>query len=70
VRTTRRLEVGIGAVAAVFGAVVAVFPAIGISAWIGVLTTVATAIAAHAGAARYAYQQIEFPRTADELERL
>lgn len=70
VTLTRRVELGLGALGAVFGAVVAVYPAVGLSAWIGVLTTIATAIAAHAAAARYEFQQIEFTRTADELERL
>ena len=70
VRLARRLELSLGVLATVFGGVVAVVPAIGLSAWIGVLTTIATAIAAHAGSSRYEYQQIEFTRTADELERL
>ncbi|MET9002196.1 DUF4231 domain-containing protein [Amycolatopsis sp. NPDC004169] len=70
VRWGRRIEVGLGALAAALGAVVAVFPAATVSAWIGVVTTVATAIAAHVSAARYEHQQIEFTRTADELERL
>jgi len=70
VRIARRLEMGLGAVAAVFGAVVAVFPTVGVSAWIGVLTTIAAAISAHASMSRYEYQQIEFTRTAGELERL
>lgn len=66
----RRVEVGLGALAAALGAVVAVFPAAAVSAWIGVVTTVATAITAHVAAGRYEHQQIEFTRTADELERL
>ncbi|MFG1645512.1 DUF4231 domain-containing protein [Amycolatopsis sp. NPDC049252] len=70
VRWGRRFEVGLGAFAAALGAIVAVFPATAVSAWIGVVTTVATAIAAHVSAARYEHQQIEFTRTADELERL
>ncbi|MBB4906265.1 DUF4231 domain-containing protein [Actinophytocola algeriensis] len=70
VRLARRLEMGLGIMAAAFGAVVAIFPTMGLSAWIGVLTTVATAIAAHASGSRFEYQQIEFTRTAEELERL
>jgi hypothetical protein len=66
----RRVEVGLGALAAALGAVVAVFPVAAVSAWIGVLTTIGTAVAAHVSAARYEHQQIEFTRTADELERL
>ncbi|WP_043783680.1 DUF4231 domain-containing protein [Amycolatopsis rifamycinica] len=70
VRTARQCEIGLSAAAAGLAAVVAVFPGIAVSAWIGVLTTITTAITAHVGAARYAYQQVEFTRTADELERL
>jgi len=70
VRLTRAAVTTLGTVAAVLAAVVAFFPSAGISAWIGVLTTVAAAVGAHAGAVRYEYQQIEFTRTADELERL
>ncbi|MEU4253544.1 DUF4231 domain-containing protein [Amycolatopsis sp. NPDC026612] len=70
VRTARRWEIGLAAAAAGLAAVVAVFPTFAASAWIGVLTTVTTAITAHVGAARYSYQQVEFTRTADELERL
>jgi hypothetical protein len=40
------------------------------ASWIGVLTTMSTAVAAHVGASRYEHQQIEFTRTADQLERL
>ncbi|ONI77975.1 hypothetical protein ALI144C_31750 [Actinosynnema sp. ALI-1.44] len=70
VRFARLLEVTVSAVGAALAAAVVVFPSASTSAWIGILTTLATAVAAHAGAARYEYQQIEFTRTADELERL
>jgi hypothetical protein len=70
VRFARALEMVLSAVGATLAAIVAVFPSAGVTAWIGVLTTIATAVAAHAGASRYEYQQIEFTRTADELERL
>jgi hypothetical protein len=70
VRLARMLELTFTAVGAVAAAVVAVVPSADLSAWIGVLTTITAAIAAHASASRYEYQQIEFTRTADELERL
>jgi hypothetical protein len=70
VQLAHALEVTLSAIAAALAAVVAVLPSAGLSAWIGVLTTVATAVAAHTGASRYEYQQVEFTRTADELERL
>jgi hypothetical protein len=70
VRLARRCETGLAAAAAALASLAAVFPGVLAAAWIGVLTTVTTAITAHVGAARYAYQQVEFTRTADELERL
>ncbi|MFC4853978.1 DUF4231 domain-containing protein [Actinophytocola glycyrrhizae] len=70
VQFTHVLEVTLSGAAAVLAAVVAVLPSTAVSAWIGVFTTVAAAVTAHAAASRYEYQQIEFTRTADELERL
>lgn len=69
-RWLRRGEAALAGTAAILAAVVGVAPAAALTAWIGVLTTAATALAAHAAASRYEYQQIEFTRTADELERL
>jgi hypothetical protein len=66
----KRGEVVGALAAAVLGAVVGAFPSTALTAWIGVLTTAGTAVTAHAAASRYEYQQIEFSRTADELERL
>jgi hypothetical protein len=66
----RRAEITLALAAAVLGAVVGAFPSTALTAWIGVLTTAGTAITAHAAASRFEYQQIEFTRTADELERL
>ncbi|HKS50088.1 MAG TPA: DUF4231 domain-containing protein [Amycolatopsis sp.] len=66
----RRGEAALAVTAAILAAVVGVLPEAALTAWIGVLTTAATALTAHAAASRYEYQQIEFTRTADELERL
>ena len=66
----KRGEAALALAAAGLGAVVGVFPSTALTAWIGVLTTAGTAVTAHAAASRYEYQQIEFTRTADELERL
>jgi hypothetical protein len=66
----KRGETTLAAVAAVLAAAVGIFPSEALAAWIAVLTTLAAALAAHAAAGRYEYQQIEFARTADELERL
>lgn len=65
----RRLELLMSIVAAVLAAVAAVFAVSATSAWVGVATTVSTALIAHAGASRYEYQWLEYSRTADELER-
>lgn len=66
----KRGETALATLAAVLAAVVGIFPSEALAAWIAVLTTLAAALAAHAAAGRYEYQQIEFMRTADELERL
>jgi hypothetical protein len=63
----KRGETALATIAAVLAAVVGIFPSEALAAWIAVLTTLAAALAA---AGRYEYQQIEFMRTADELERL
>jgi hypothetical protein len=57
-------------VAAVLAALTGFFPHAGLSEWVAVVTTAGAAIAAHAAAQRYEYQQIEFARTGDQLERL
>ena len=41
-----------------------------LSAWIGVVTTVAATVSAYVAASRLEYQQLEYARTANELERL
>lgn len=53
----------LGACSAVFGIEQAV-------AWVAVVAVAGVAVSAHARAAKYEYQQIEFSRTAEELERL
>ncbi len=54
----------------VLGALAARFPGWGLGAWIAVVTTVIAAVGAHAAAARYDYQLVEYLRTAQELTRL
>ncbi|MFG2228120.1 DUF4231 domain-containing protein [Streptomyces sp. NPDC048644] len=66
----RRLEVVLAATAAVLGAVSGAFGADWATAWVATITTVAAAVTAHAAASRYAYQEMEFSRTAAELESL
>ncbi|WP_084960877.1 DUF4231 domain-containing protein [Thermoactinospora rubra] len=69
-RVVRLAEVTLGAVGVVLAAAAAVLEIRGLSAWVGVVTTVSGAVLAHAAAERLAFQQIEYSRTADELEDL
>ncbi|MFE6688694.1 DUF4231 domain-containing protein [Streptomyces sp. NPDC057743] len=66
----RWAELVLAALAVVLGAVSVVFGADWATAWVATVTTVGAAVTAHAAAARYAYQELEFSRTAAELERL
>ncbi|HEX3779241.1 MAG TPA: DUF4231 domain-containing protein [Pseudonocardiaceae bacterium] len=66
----RRAELGLSALAVVLGAVAGAFGVQSASVWVAAVTTVAAAVTAHAAAARYAYQQLEFSRTAAELDSL
>ncbi|GAA0597939.1 DUF4231 domain-containing protein [Streptomyces crystallinus] len=65
-----RVELALGALAALLAAAAGVFSAGGLAAWVPVVASVSVALTAHAIAQRYAYQQLEFMRTAEELERL
>ncbi|MEV8433646.1 DUF4231 domain-containing protein [Streptomyces sp. HUAS 31] len=71
-RTTllRRLEVALALVGTLQGALAGGFGIAQLGVWIAVVTTIATAVTAHAAAGRYAYQEIEYSRTAQELEAL
>lgn len=66
----RGAEVGLAAFAAVLAALTGFFPHAALSVWVAVVTTVGASVAAHAAAQRYEYQQVEFARTADQLEEL
>ncbi|WP_067792333.1 DUF4231 domain-containing protein [Actinomadura formosensis] len=66
----RRIEFTLAAAAATLGAAGAAFGAERASAWVPTLTTMVAAVTAHAAASRYAYQEIEFSRTAAELDSL
>ncbi|WP_436501093.1 DUF4231 domain-containing protein [Actinokineospora sp. HUAS TT18] len=69
-RLLRAAETALAVAAAALVAGATVAPSPGVVVWIGVMTTVAGALAAHAGAERYDYQVVEYTRTADKLERL
>jgi hypothetical protein len=58
-------------VAALLFAVVGVFgDGLGLTAWVGVVASVTTALIGYAAAQRYEQQQIEYARAADQLNRL
>src|SRR5262249_15239058 len=65
----RAVGLALGGAGAVLGAAAAVVGASS-AAWIAVLATVGTAVAAHVAATRYEFQRIEFARTAEELRRI
>ncbi|MFF5173293.1 DUF4231 domain-containing protein [Micromonospora sp. NPDC000089] len=67
---TRRAEAALSYLAAGLAAVSGVVPGIGVAGWVGVVTTIGTALVAHAAAERYEYQQVEFARTAAGLQHL
>jgi hypothetical protein len=66
----RRVTTILFGTAAVLSAVVGVLGNSALTAWIGVVTTVTTAVTGYGAAQRYEYQQLEFVRTANQLERL
>jgi SMODS and SLOG-associating 2TM effector domain 1/Protein of unknown function (DUF4231) len=66
----RRAEVGLAVVGVVLGVLAGTLEADDLAVWVPVVTTVATAITAHAAAERYDFLHVEYLRTADELERL
>ncbi|SEG40435.1 Protein of unknown function [Thermomonospora echinospora] len=70
VTAVRRIEIALGALGAVLGALAGAFAVAQAAAWVAVATTVAVAVATHSAASRYEYQELEFSRTADQLERL
>lgn len=66
----RRVELALAVGAALLGAASGAFGDEWPVAWIATVTTVAAAFTAHAAASRYAYQEMDFSRTAAELEGL
>ncbi|MDF9810794.1 DUF4231 domain-containing protein [Streptomyces sp. SPB162] len=67
---TRRIEFALAASGAALGALSGAFAVVPAAAWVAVTSTVAAVLAAHSMAAKYEYQQLEFTRTATELEHL
>lgn len=70
VRRLRTVGDLLGVSTVVLAAVAAAFQIDGVAAWVPVLTTIGTSVAAHVAAARYDHLVIEFLRTAQRLEQL
>lgn len=70
VAAVRRTELLLGVAGAVLGALSGALGAQSAAAWVAVVATVGSAVTVHALASKYQYQQMEFARTADELQRL
>ncbi|MCR3728251.1 hypothetical protein FHS35_005126 [Streptomyces umbrinus] len=66
----RRAELALGGAGAILGAVAGAFGVSQAAAWVAVAAMVGASVSAHSTTSKYAYQQVEFIRTADELERL
>lgn len=64
-----RCSFGLGLLGALLGAL-AVFWERLLAGWIAVVTTIAAALSAHIAASHYRFQQLEFTRTAEQLEEL
>jgi hypothetical protein len=60
----------LGITAVVFAALATAFQVTGLSAWVPVVTTIGTSVAAYVAAARYDHLVIEFLRTAQRLDHL
>jgi hypothetical protein len=66
----RRAELVLGALGVLLAAGSGAFHVEQMAAWVAVVSTVAATLVAYATAAKYEYQELEFLRTASELERL
>ncbi len=72
-RRVRRLRTAgglLGVTAVVLAALAAAFQVGGLAAWVPVVTTIATSVAAYIAAARYDHLVIEYLRTAQRLQHL
>jgi hypothetical protein len=66
----RRIEAMLGAAGVVLAVMAGTGGVQAAGAWVAVVSTLAATVAAHAGAARYDHQIVEFQRTATQLEHL
>ncbi|MCZ4607918.1 DUF4231 domain-containing protein [Streptomyces sp. Lzd4kr] len=69
-RAVHRTELSLGVLAVLLGAGSGAFQVEAAAAWVAVVSTVSATVVAYATAAKYEYQELEFLRTADELERI
>lgn len=72
-RRVRRLRIAgtlLGVTAVVLAAVAAAFKVDSLNAWVPVVTTIGTSVAAYIAAARYDHMVVEFLRTAQRLDGL
>ncbi|MEU6773751.1 DUF4231 domain-containing protein [Streptomyces sp. NPDC046759] len=69
-RLVERCGQALAAVSVVLGAVAGAYEAQAAAAWIPVVSTVSAAVVSYGASARYVSQQLEFSRTAGELDRL
>ncbi|MFI5852540.1 DUF4231 domain-containing protein [Streptomyces parvulus] len=65
-----KAELAFGALGALLAAAAGAFTISDLAAWAGVIASVSIAVTAHVTAQRYAYQHLEFLRTAEELQHL
>jgi SMODS and SLOG-associating 2TM effector domain 1/Protein of unknown function (DUF4231) len=65
-----KVELAFGALGALLAAAAGTFAIGGLAAWSAVIASVSIALTAHSTSQRYAYQHLEFLRTAEELQRL
>ncbi|MFG3120750.1 DUF4231 domain-containing protein [Streptomyces sp. NPDC048201] len=70
VRLVERWGQALAAVSVVLGAVAGAFAVEEAAAWLPVVAAVSATVVSHGASARYVAQQVEFSRTAGELERL
>ncbi|HZM79011.1 MAG TPA: DUF4231 domain-containing protein [Candidatus Limnocylindrales bacterium] len=66
---TRHIQAGLATTGAALG-VLALVPNVHTVAWVGVVTTAGTAVAAYAAESRYVYQFIEYSRTVQQLDSM
>jgi hypothetical protein len=66
----RRIEAALGAAAVVLAVLAGTGGVQVVAPWVAVVSTLAATVAAHAGAARYDHQIVEFERTAARLAQL